>query len=353
MKVLIYEPGTDGHRPVYLRYIDEALREAGAETILVTDVCSPWALSVRASRAGAQWIFVCTLDGLFGWLSVLGLCCRPRGIRVAGIYYLFNNLYEGWKAYLWCLLLKSRTIHAIFVPDFMRNQNVRGYLRERIIQIPDPWDSRVLRPLPRQLGLQACGIRDSASCVFLVLGAISLRKGIAQLLWCAENWDYEKRPKFRLLIAGKVEPAVSSRLSDFACANPQCAKSITVIDHWLSDEEICQCYAAASYLCALYPKSFKVSISTVLRAFAVGRPVIAGDHGMIGKLVQDTRAGYTCDTASGDSLHAAFEAAYDAYVHSPADYHTMSRAGAAVAAKSELTHFKDTLALWVKSRGSI
>lgn len=355
MKVLIYEPGQQGHRPIYLEYIREALTEAGVEVYIVGfgQFLNPRVLLQTAIEERCDTIFICTMDGLWRWLFTLGLCSRIAGIRIVGIYFLFNNLYEGWKGYLWRALLHLNLAHTIFVPDLMYEENVPSHLREKIIQIPDAWDARKLKKHPREIGLRAYGIQNYQSCVLLVLGAISLRKGIDKLLTILRDWDFAKRPHLTLLIAGKVENDARESLADFISHNQAPARSVIIVDRWLTDEEISNCYAASSYLCALYPARFKVSMSTVIRSFAVDRPVIVGGHGMIGELVAQIDAGFVCDVESPQSVRLAFEEAYDIFQQSGYLYTKKAMAGRYVAETCELCRFREVVRRWLSSRQGI
>ncbi len=350
MKILIYEPGNEGHRPVYLRYIDEAFREAGCETMVVTQSYSgaPWRLAALAAQSGAQVVFVCTMDGIFGWLAVLGLGCRLRGVRVVGIYYLFNNLFEGWKRHLWRSLLQMSILGRIFVPDLNLAARDLGRAKGRITFLADPWDKRFLSAIPRAEALKKCGIYEEDACVFLVFGELSERKGLHLVVKALLNWDFETRPHVKVLAAGRATQAVKQQIADALARNSRFSGALILHDRWIEEREHSRYFAAASYLCALYPKSFKVSISTVLRAFAVGRPVIVGDHGMIGEVVHKVEAGFVCDTANSESVRFAFEQAYDLYCAGKDRdaYERMAIAGHSIAGGSELEKFKCALHAW-------
>lgn len=349
MNIMLYEPGKEGHRPVYLRYIDEALREAGCDTIVVSETyaSAPWALAATAAKNGAQIIFVCTMDGMFGWLTALGLSCRIHGIKVVGIYYLFNNLHEGWKMYLWRGLLHLNLLSKIFTPDLNLAGKEVGNHKRGITFLADPWDKQFLTPMPRGEALRACGIIDDKVCVFLLFGELSERKGVQLILEALKNWDYQRRPALKVLAAGRVAPVVKQQFIDAMNMSEAVRQALVLIDRWIDECQHSQFFCAASYLCALYPKSFKVSISTVIRAFAVGRPVIVGDHGMFGEVVHKCTAGFVCDTSNADSVHAAMIQAYDTYFTDPRKYLAMAQAGRNIAWQSELTNFKSILARWV------
>ncbi len=350
IKILLYEPGRAGHRPVYLGYLRESFTEAGCEVLVVTDDYkeNPRDLAKLASTHGCKWIFVCTIDGLYFWLFRLGVYCRLQGIRVAGIYYLFNNLYEGWRRWLWRFLLSAKLVYTIFVPDLLHEDRPKSEMHSRILPIPDTWDSRLLKPVERVRALRACNIADCDNgVVFLVIGAISLRKGLDHLLAVLAHWDFNIRSDFILIVAGKIEPDAVVKLMNFCDHNPNLRKHLKIHDSWLSDNDICNYYGASAYLCALYPKEFKVSISTVIKAMAVNRPVIVGDHGMIGNLVQRLGNGLTCNTSDINMVKETFECAYDAYKNNYDLYSTMSNAANDVVSNYELDKYKNTFKKWI------
>lgn len=350
MKVLIYEPGTGGHRPVYLRYIIEGFVESGCEVVVVTEsyVSSPRALAQIAIRQRVDAVFVCTLDGIFNWLFSLALYCRIHGIRVAGIYYLFNNLYGGWKGYFWRFLLRTKLLTRVFVPDLLLNRRTLHGLAGQITFIVDPWDKRCLAPVRRDEAMLACGITNLSACVFLIFGEISERKGLHLILFILEQWDYNSRPDIKILVAGRISEAVRS-LIDQAIARRREIESAFIFEpRWIQEGEHGKYFSAAAYISALYPKEFTVSISTVFRAFAMRRPVIVGDHGMVGDIVCQRTAGFVCDTGSKEGALAVFEHAYDIYTAlDKKTYDAMSRAGAMLAQTYELKYFKLTLKNWV------
>ena len=351
MRILLYEPGQTGHRPVYLRYFEEAFREAGCSVVVVRESYAPSArgLAALAATQNASTIFVCTIGAPFKWFVTLAIGARLRGISVAGVYYLFNNLQEGWKSRLWTLYLRTGLCQTLFVPDFRLVQQRTKYPTDCVKYIPDPWDARSLVPVDRHAAAKSCGIDIPEACVFLLFGDISERKGLLSLLAALAQWDYGLRPFVRLLIAGPIKDAVGKQIQGMLDTVPSLRKILVLESRWIEESEHARFFSAATYLCALYPEDYKVSISTVIRSCAVQRPVVVGRHGVTGEIVSTVGCGLVCESSSVESIRATLERAYDGYACGQGrEYTKMAKAGARYAAMNELSEFKSVIAKWVE-----
>ncbi|HVZ63794.1 MAG TPA: glycosyltransferase [Lacunisphaera sp.] len=355
IKIMLYEPGTSGHRPIYLRYIIEAFEAKSIQTIVITEdfAKKPASLAALAARHGCRLIFVCTLDGLYPWLLQLGFFAKIRRIEIVGIYYLFNNLSEGWKAVFWGFLLRVRLLAHVFAPDLLMEGRPSESGTRQISFLPDPWDARVLREIDIDLARSHCNLSGFGGCVFLVFGEISRRKGIVALLDAMGKWDYSRRPDVRVLIAGRVTDEIDSYMASVLKSSPRLREVLVLVSRWIREEDHSVYFSAASYLCALYPRGFKVSISTVIRSFAVRRPVVVGAHGMIGGIVGSKHAGFVCNTGDEGEVLAALEKAYDCYMLRKSQFWEMALAGEEVANLSELKKFRSILASFIDDWGRV
>jgi glycosyltransferase involved in cell wall biosynthesis len=345
MKILLYEPGDMGHRPVILRYTIKVLTEAKTAWVheIGENARSAWALVRRARETGCNIIYVLTVDGIAGFTWRVSLWARIYNIRVICTYYLFNNLKEGWKSLVWRALLATGNICRVHISDDRLSVGRNGYPKQAWF-LPDPWDPDEFPMWTQENARQRLLIPGDAT-VFLMFGALDERKGTDLFLKASQLVSQQPATRCLLfLFAGQMTPRIKLLFDE-------CRQHSDGHFRWLGNDErvpehdISMYYYASDYLVCAYPPYFKVSSNTVTRALAAGRPIIVPAHGVNATLIHEKQCGITFATKDRASLSAALREAVRIKTEWPDRYDAMVRNGKRIAAARTLaTYGHDLLA---------
>lgn len=319
MKILLYEPGTSGHRPVILRYTKKILKTEGIEWVHEKDIhiCDSKRIIERAKNERCDVLYVLTLDGVVEAVWKLSRLASKNGIRTICTYYCFNNIVEGWKSLVWKVLLSTGRIDTIFVSD--KNAKLPGWYPPSVRFLPDPWDPAEF-PSWTQCEARTALNLNLKSCVFLMFGELNSRKGINTLL--NASLKFAKRYSERnviFLYAGNVEDEVVQKCREAFSQFPNNVSNF-LHDGFVPEEKVSQYFYAADYIVVAYPRWFKVSSGSVTRALAAGRPLIVSDHGVNAELVRKTHCGYTFEAGSDDALMETLASATVERIMQPASW---------------------------------
>ena len=286
-RVLIYEPGDAGHRPVILRYLVKGLPTVGWVPVIYRDSayaqlrdCDLTAIESEARLQDCDLIHLLTIDGCaHNWL-------RPRKrlqatkIPIVGTYYLFNNLW-GFRGLVWLLAIWFGYIDKILISDpFLEKRWLVPGLRKRIGFIPDPWcrdefpyidqneaRNRLRLPLDKKL--------------VLVFGEISQRKGVKRILAALQR---VQRNDLVVVFAGTVNADAKEDINH-AMSDARISKKLIVHDQHVAEADVSAYFYAADAVLSDYPKWFKVSSGAFTRALAAGRISLVPNHGVNAKTI--------------------------------------------------------------------
>ena len=294
-RILLYEPGVDGHRPVILRYLINGLPAHGWQPVVFrdsryaqlkdSDLCE---IECEAFRQGCVLIHLLTIDGCGrNWLRPRK---RRRGtrIQIVGTYYLFNNLW-GWRGLAWKLASIFGYIDLFLISDpFI---NVRWFvpgLKKKIGTIPDPWCSSEFPAIGKITARKMLGLPIEKN-IILVFGEISQRKGIGRILTALR---LVRGGRTVIVFAGHVADDaridIESAMSDVALTNRIC-----IHDRHIPEDMVSSYFYAADAVLSDYPKWFKVSSGAFTRALAAGSVPIVPNHGVNAELCKRHNFGYT------------------------------------------------------------
>lgn len=324
MKILLYEPGRQGHRPIILAYTEKVLDHAQISWVREKQDFhkSPWLLLKQASEAKCDIIYVLTVDGhpLFVW--VLALLGRFFRIKVICTYYLFNNLTEGWRAKVWRFIITTGPVARVHVSD--ERVPLESHYPASVRYLPDPWDPDDFPIWDRGEARQMLSLRPQDT-VFLMFGMLDERKGADLLLrafLAMDSLGYSDEIVF--LLAGTVSTSLRTLIAECAHRGRRNIKLLIHEGH-IPEEKVSAYYCATDYLVCAYPGYFKVASNTVTRAFAAGRPVIVPNHGVNAATVENRECGFLFQTESEESLIGALRNAIDCRLHNPHRYFSLSK----------------------------
>jgi glycosyltransferase involved in cell wall biosynthesis len=172
------------------------------------------------------------------------------------------------------------------VYDYLRQHFAELACRLRLL--PEPVEN--MKPLDARAARAKLGISPTGSYLGC-LGALSAVKGVALLLKAFA--DAPVAADARLLLIGK--PDVELRLLLDNEYRGLCeAGRIIHIDRYVSQEEFHLGLMASDVVCVPYHRQIGSS-GVVVRAAAVGRPLLGSDFGWIGRVIRDFELGIVCD----------------------------------------------------------
>lgn len=333
-KLLVYEPRVEGHHPGWLRFITEDLLSAGFALTLAVDLrkhsrpiieehlgdlvssvrllpavdetgkprdgSTAAAIAVGLEESGAARAFMCAFDELASRAfrrAALGIY-PPSGLRgrIGGIYHRPRFTAAPWWSPNRCLkaagfrrFMKNGWLQPLlFVDEYLTQHLQQIYSHEPIFFLPDPCPDDFGGDV--HLARSALGLPDDPT-IFLFFGVGAKRKG---LHLAVEAMLQIEIPNTFLLIAGRQHP--SGRVHR-KIAQLERQHRVLLLDRYVSSAEEKLCFQACDVVLLPYLNHFGTS-GILSRAMATGKPVIASDEQLLGKLVRDHSLGWRF--ASGD-----------------------------------------------------
>jgi glycosyltransferase involved in cell wall biosynthesis len=358
-KILIFEPDPEGHALEWLEHLmafvaaerpdteiwllaPEALctalaeaRPAGAADRIRVVALSPlerrlctlrllsvsafarwWTMRRHLRRSGAEHGFFLMLD-LLSLPLALGLGAGGRR-RLSGILFRPSvhygaigpykpsrgeRLRDGRKALLYRLMLRNPALERVlsldpFFPAHAHSHYPKG---DKVVALPDPANPPVDCGPP-----SAPGFAPSGRIGFLLFGYLTERKGPLALLDALFLLPRDVAARVAILFAGRVDPAlreqIEQRQSELARHHPDLW--LRIDDRRLDQAELASLVRQCDVVLAPYQR-FVGSSGVLLWAAVSGRPVLAQEFGLVGRLTRDHRLGVSVDAS--DPTHIARE----------------------------------------------
>ncbi len=202
----------------------------------------------------------------------------PLGERVRAHYQ--DHLVKRWQ--------RRPDAHTVFALDKIAAERWSRRRGAEARWLPEP---RIPVALPDSNG-------PRSGCIFF--GLLAARKGL-DLVADALAEDSEG---FQLTVAGEIAPGYDEELEAVIARLRSYGVEVRERTGRLSDGEVMQELASAR--CAVLPYRFHPGTSRVLtEAAAVGTPLIAPDHGLVGHLMREYEIGITADPTNPEALRSA------------------------------------------------
>ena len=296
MKILLYEPHSSGHHGVVLKYVQTILDGSRIAYVTINESVAGrlggefLALQQEGRSQQVDLIHVLSIDGrVKDWL-VHRPYSNARGIPIVANYYLYNSLYQGLIRWGWWWLLQRRLVSRLLISDdFWREHRYLARVRQSVRYVPDPWSEAefpawTLEDARARLNLPA------AKRVLLLFGEISWRKGADVLLNAfLENSDPQTD---LLLFAGSVAGDLDKTNFHAQLQVGLDRGSVRLDRGFVPEAEVSVYFHACDAVACVYPSWFQVSSGTFTRACAAGRPVLASDAGVTGRMAREHALGY-------------------------------------------------------------
>lgn len=269
-----------------------------------------WAMRRHLRQSGARSGFFLSLD-LLALPLAIGLRCG--GKKMSGIlfrpsvhYADFGHHQPRWrerirdlrKDLFYRLMLRNSALSRVmsldpFFPQYAARHYVNGC---KVEYLPDP-----AHPVPVTRDPH-CSLPQHRP-LFLLFGHLTERKGLLVVLDALRLVRPEVAASIGVVFAGRVDAALHDRFADarqrLARVHP--ALWLSIEDRRLDDSELEILIQRSDVVLVPYQR-FVGSSGVLLWAARAGRPVLAQDYGLVGKLTREHRLGLTVDTTRAVAL---------------------------------------------------
>jgi glycosyltransferase involved in cell wall biosynthesis len=357
-RVLVFEPEHVGHQPAYVRMLAEWLLARNypervtfaVSTALLDRLRAEDDLDLVAQR-GVDVVVLVPADATACWsgplyrrsfrrMALLGTLLRqtaashvvamfldplqlalalglrlPGGARISGILFRpsIHAVYgatrgASWgervrdtrKRLLYRLMLRNVTLERVLSldPYFPAFADAVLAAHGRVVVLPDPVVSVPSVAERGSVGADLKAAFAGGRVSFSLFGALTDRKGVLQAIDALAALAPAVREGVRLVLAGRVDPAIAQSLSQRVGALSAAAgngDSLRIVDRYLTTEELAWLVQRSDAILAPYQR-FVGSSGVLTWAASARRPVIAQAYGLIGALVRDYHLGLTVET---------------------------------------------------------
>lgn len=278
-----------------------------------------WTMRRYLRLSGASAGFFLSLDLL---CIPLGLGLGARGKPLAGILFrpsvhyaamggyrpgLGERLRDLRKNLFYRLMLRNPAVRTVlsldpFFPDHAVSHYPAGI---KVRALPDPAEP------PSAAEKPSSAVHDfvpAGRVGLLLFGYLTARKGPLAVLEALRLLPESTAHRIAVLFAGRVDPAlrddIDLRTASLARERPELW--LRVEDRRLDRDELDSLVALSDVVLAPYQK-FVGSSGVLLWAARAGRPVLAQDYGLIGRLTLEHRLGIAVDTSDPARLAEGIE----------------------------------------------
>jgi len=192
--------------------------------------------------------------------------------------------------------LRNPHLHSIFCLDPYAAAWLRAHTKHtKIVHLPEPMD---VSPSPHERAPQPLAGIEGGRRKLLVFGHLDERKGIQEIAAALRTLPGDAQEQLALVLAGRIEADARERiLAAVAELRRDSSVQVVVDDRYLDGHEIQPLISAADLVLLTYEEHVGSS-GVLVRAASARVPVIASDHGLLGRLVERHRLGTTVDAAS-------------------------------------------------------
>lgn len=298
---------------IELRPLSPLERRLCITRLLSLSALARWSIMRRYLKAtGAQSGFFLTIDLLslplalglgFGGRKVSGILFRPSvHYGALGPYAPSRGerLRDWRKGVLYRLMLRNPALARAlsldpFFPAYARAHYSRG---DKVLALPDPAHPPVEQPTVDGIDFPP---RDRVG--FLLFGYLAERKGPLAILEALALLSPRTAAKVAVLFAGRVDPALHRRLEQkcHLLKAEQPELWLRIDDRRLDGAELAGLVRRSDVVLAPYQR-FVGSSGVLLWAARAGRPVLAQEFGLVGRLTRDHGLGVAVDSSDPGQL---------------------------------------------------
>ena len=360
-EVLILEPDAEGHAQEWLQHLAEFV--AADVTAAAISIVAPAALCTALSRsmpvaadgrvrfialtprelklctdrslsiaAFARWWtmrrYLARTGADFGFFLSIDLLCLPLalGLRaggkpIAGVLFRPSVHYHALGKYrpsaaerlrdlrkdlLYRLMLRNPSVRTVLSldPFFPTHAELHYNHGMKVRPLPEP-------PImvPSDGGAApAVDFAPAGRVGLLLFGYLTERKGPLAVLDALRLLPAHISRRTALLLAGRIDPTIESAIKErcSALAREQPELWLRIEDRWLNRAELANLVERSDVVLAPYQR-FVGSSGVLMWAARAGRPVLAQEFGLVGRLTRDHRLGAVANSSDPAGLAREIE----------------------------------------------
>ena len=287
--------------------------EAGSRSRTEWDI-----IQSHGQRFGADLCLAMEIDHLLPALaSNLRVAVPMSGIWFKPTFHYgdFENQSDAASRLHEKLVIARVLANTALVNLFCLDQFVTAKLQttshgHKMIAVADPLPEAATPP--RDASRQRIGV-DSARHVLLIFGNISARKGVIDALLALEELPSQQQQRLCIVIAGVPLEIDETQQRDLLLRLRRTGMQVIDRLEHIPETDIPVLFAASDTVLAVYRKH-PGSSGVILRAALHGRPVLAQDYGLMGKMVRDHRLGLTVNSPAATDLTSGLQASLEGTV---------------------------------------
>lgn len=239
------------------------------------------------------------LGSPFGKTPWSGIVMRPSFHYEKMSIVPKGNHSDYIKELLFIKVLGNKCLNRIYTIDnalYKYISDGKSKYFDKLVLIPDPVETyectnkreaRTWFNLPKDVP------------ILLVFGALSLRKGIAELL---NSSDQEAFPKdLHMLFVGEQDPDVSQVMNSKIALKLISSKRLHQINRRVTNQEEAMVFSLSDLIWVGYSGHKQMS-GVLVQAGMMSKPVIACDEGLIGWLTKQSNSGEVVDISLSSSI---------------------------------------------------
>ena len=207
-----------------------------------------------------------------------------------------ERLRDLRKAVLYRAMLRNPALKRVLSLDPFFPVHARAHYRggEKVVPLPDPAHPRI-----EQRTNHVPAAFPAGRIGFLLFGYLAERKGPLVVLDALRQLAPDIAARTAVLFAGKVDPGLRAELAQRrgTLEREQPGLWLRIDDRRLESDELAALVRQSDVVLAPYQR-FVGSSGVLLWAALNGRPVLAQDYGLVGRLTREHRLGISVDACA-------------------------------------------------------
>lgn len=224
-----------------------------------------------------------------------------------------KDTWRGWRQkILLFLTLKNHQMDGLLTLDHYSVPYIKALSpkSKTIKHLPDPVatvpvDPQQVQDLKRSLGI------EKGRKIFLLLGRLSERKGVFQVLEAVKLLTQDVAQKCCLLLVGEISENIKIKvLEHISDLRKESSVQIIIKGEYQTAEAIHFYVSAANVVLAPYQRHIGMS-GVLMLSSAYKKPILCSDYGLLGELTRKYQLGISVDTSNSRHLSEGISMFFD------------------------------------------
>jgi len=232
---------------------------------------------------------IAVLGSPFGGTKISGICMRQKfHYSKIGVGESSNKFRDFIEEALFKALLTRRGVANVYTIDPTLTTELQPYtVAGKLHHFPDPIATPVV--VDKSIASSRFGIDTSKKVNIVVYGALNDRKGVLELINAIASSDI--RGQYRIVLAGKQGGDIVNALQESNAARLlRSSDRLTEINRYLSVEEESCALSLADIVWVGYRGHLTMS-GVLIKAASYGKPVVGCGYGLIGWYIKKYKLG--------------------------------------------------------------